>query len=157
MKSYQPTKSPEEIPERFARAWNEHDADKIASLFDEDADFVNVVGIWWTNREEIRKAHDYGLRVIFSDSDLKVTKTKVKYLSETIATVHARMRLKGQTPYGEKNQKPEMRFNIFTFIVRKKEEGWICAAAQNTDIVPGKETNLAEDGSIRAVDYRGSG
>jgi len=39
---------PEEIPARFAEAWNERDPDKIAALFDEDADFVNVVGIWWT-------------------------------------------------------------------------------------------------------------
>jgi uncharacterized protein (TIGR02246 family) len=144
--------SPEEIPARFAEAWNERDADKIAALFDEDADFVNVVGIWWNNREDIRRAHDYGLRVIFNNSDLKVTKTRVKYLSDSVATVHARMRLKGQTPKHGSN--PEMRFNIFTFVVHKTERGWSCSAAQNTDIVPGKETNLVEEGQIKAVDYR---
>ena len=152
--------TPEEIPARFAQAWNARDADAIAALFDEDADFVNVVGIWWENREDIRRAHDYGLRVIFKDSDLKVTKTKVKYLSETIATVHARMRLKGQSPAKEGeggSSKPEMRFNIFTFIVHKTGQGWSCAAAQNTDIVPGKETNLSEGGKLKAVDYRGEG
>jgi hypothetical protein len=101
--------SPEEIPALFAEAWNERDADKIAALFDEDADFVNVVGIWWSNREDIRKAHHYGLRVIFNNSDLKVTKTRLKYLSDSIATVHA---------------KPGMRFNIFTFVVHITENGW---------------------------------
>ena len=149
-----PITSPEEIPARFVQAWNERDAAKLAALFDDDADFVNVVGIWWSNRGEIRKAHDYGLRVIFNDSDLKVTKTKVKFLSDTIATVHARMRLKGQTPID--NITPGMRFNIFTFIVHHTENGWSCAAAQNTDIVPGKETNLAEGGEIKAADYRKS-
>lgn len=144
--------NPEEIPARFAGAWNERDADKIALLFDEDADFVNVVGIWWNNREDIRKAHDYGLRVIFNNSNLKVTKTEVKYLSDSVATVHARMRLKGQTP--KDGSKPEIRFNIFTFVVHKTENGWSCASAQNTDIVPGKETNLVEGGEIKAVDYR---
>jgi uncharacterized protein (TIGR02246 family) len=144
--------SPEEIPALFAEAWNERDADKIAALFDEDADFVNVVGIWWSNREDIRKAHHYGLRVIFNNSDLKVTKTRLKYLSDSIATVHARMRLKGQTP--RDGSKPGMRFYIFTFVVHITENGWRCAAAQNTDIVPGKETNLAEGGKIKAVDYR---
>ena len=152
LEKYPPINNPEDIPTRFAEAWNERDADKIAMLFDEDADFVNVVGIWWDNREDIRKAHDYGLRVIFKDSDLKVTKTKVKHLSEDDAIVHARMRLKGQTAKGE-NQ-PEMRFNIFTFVVHRTEKGWMCAAAQNTDIVPGKETNMVEDGNLRAVDYR---
>ncbi len=146
--------SPEEISARFAEAWNERDAGKLAALFDEDADFVNVVGIWWDSREDIRKAHDYGLRVIFNDSELKVTKTKVKFLSDTIATVHARMRLKGQAPID--NITPGMRFNIFTFVVHHTENGWSCAAAQNTDIVPGKETNLAEGGEIKAADYRKS-
>lgn len=140
------------MPARFAEAWNERDADKIASLFDDDADFVNVVGIWWDNREDIRKAHDYGLRVIFKDSDLKVTKTTVKYLSDDIAVVHARMKLKGQTPVDDKSA--GFRFTIFTFVVHKTAEGWSCAAAQNTDIVPGKETNLLEGGNLKAVDYR---
>lgn len=144
---------PDEIPVRFAEAWNERRADKIAGLFEEDADFVNVVGIWWKTREDIRKAHDYGLRVIFNKSDLKVTKTKVRQLSDDTAVVHARMRLKGQSGH-ETSEQPEMRFNIFTFVARKTKAGWICVAAQNTDIVPGKETNLVKDGELAAVDYR---
>lgn len=146
--------TPDKLPEWFAEAWNRRDPDGIAALFEKDADFVNVVGIWWNRREDIRKAHDYGLRVIFNESDLKVTKTKVRQLSDDIAVVHARMRLKGQSGH-EKSEQPEMRFNIFTFLTRKKESGWICVAAQNTDIVPGKETNLVKDGEVSAVDYRG--
>ncbi|MCC5913276.1 MAG: SgcJ/EcaC family oxidoreductase [Balneolaceae bacterium] len=146
--------SPEDIPALFAGAWNRRSAGDIAALFDKDADFVNVVGIWWENREDIRKAHDYGLRVIFNESNLKVTKTKVRQLSDDTAVVHARMRLKGQSKRKQAD-KPEMRFNIFTFVVRKKEDNsWICVAAQNTDIVPGKETNMVKDGEISAVDYR---
>jgi len=72
--SYPAIHSPEEVPKRFAEGWNERDADKIATIFDEDAEFVNVVGIWWHNREQIRKAHDYGLRVIFNESTLKIVK-----------------------------------------------------------------------------------
>jgi uncharacterized protein (TIGR02246 family) len=50
---------PEELVERFARAWNKGDAGGIASLFTSDADFVNVVGLWWRSREEIERAHAY--------------------------------------------------------------------------------------------------
>lgn len=49
--------SPENIPARFTEAWNERDPEKVAAIFDEDAEFVNVVGIWWHNREEIYKAY----------------------------------------------------------------------------------------------------
>jgi uncharacterized protein (TIGR02246 family) len=152
MNEYPPILAPDDIPVRFAEGWNERDPDKIAAIFDQDADFVNVVGIWWENRDDIREAHDYGLRVIFNDSVLKTGKVKIRYLSESVAVVHARMRLSGQTPV-EGNDLQERR-NIFTFVVHKGDNGWSCSAAQNTDIVPGKETNAIIGGEFQSVDYR---
>ena len=43
--------------ERFVSAWNEHDMRALSRLFADDADFVNVVGIWWKSRREIEAAH----------------------------------------------------------------------------------------------------
>jgi len=154
--NYPPISSPEEIPKRFGEAWNECDAQKLAALFDEDAEFVNVVGIWWHSREDIYKAHEYGLRVIFKDSTLSQGKSTVKYLSDLIAVVHARFRLKGQTPLD--GTAPEQRQTIFSFVVHRADSDntWSCASAHNTDIIPGKETHLMKDGEIEAVDYRKS-
>ena len=94
---YSPLDRPEDIPKTFVEAWNRRDADGIADLFDEDAEFVNVVGIWWHDREAIRKAHAYGLERIFNNSTLRLGTVKVKYLADDIAVVHARMSLSGQT------------------------------------------------------------
>jgi|SRR6056297_787053 len=158
-KNYPPILSPEDIPIRFEESWNERDARKLAAIFDEDAEFVNVVGIWWHNREDIYKAHDYGLRVIFKDSHLAKGKTTVKYLSETIAVVHSRFRLKNQTALND--SKPAQRQTIFSFVVHQVDgargKTWSCASAHNTDIKPGKETHLMKDGEIMAVDYRRDG
>lgn len=152
--NYPSITSPEDIPARFTEAWNERNPKKLAALFDEDAEFVNVVGIWWHNRKEIYKAHDYGLRVIFNNSRLKQGRTKVKYLSENIAVVHARFRLTNQTPL--KDTQPDTRQTIFSYVVHRVdgESSWSCASAHNTDIIPGKETHLMKDGEIEAVDYR---
>ncbi|CAN5326696.1 SgcJ/EcaC family oxidoreductase [soil metagenome] len=147
---------PEEIPVLFAAAWNNRSAEALASLFFEDADFVNVVGLWWHNKKDIRKAHDYGLKVIFNKSILKLLKTKVKLITEEVAVVHARMKLSGQSEH-EMEQQTETRYNIFTFMVKKTQSGWKCVAAQNTDIVPGAETNIVVNGQIKAVDYRQKG
>lgn len=149
-----PINSPEEIPVRFTKAWNEREPKKLAALFDEDAEFVNVVGIWWHSREEIFNAHEYGLRVIFKNSTLKQGRTKVKYLSDNIAVVHARFRLTNQTPL--KDIRPDKRQTLFSFVVHRVdgESPWSCASAHNTDIIPGKETHLMKDGEIEAVDYR---
>ncbi len=146
--------SPEDVPRLFAEAWNKRDADMIASLFEEDAEFVNVVGLWWHNREDIRKAHDYGLKKIFNQSTLEVRRVKVKMLNNDVAIVHARMHLSGQTSHdGVKS--PGTRTNIFSFAVRSTSEGWKCASAHNTDVVPGAETNIIDaDGSMRSTDYR---
>jgi hypothetical protein len=55
----------------------------MAALFEEDADFINVVGLWWNNCNDILKAHDYGLKVIFKDSVLSIINLKTKMLSDT--------------------------------------------------------------------------
>jgi uncharacterized protein (TIGR02246 family) len=145
---------PEQIASRFAEAWNARDPNASAALFDEDAEFVNVTGLWWHNRASIRKAHAYGLERIFNESTLTVEETKVKQLRDDVAVVHARMLLSGQTPLGEIEQ-PSSRANIFSFVVHRVGTGWLCASAHNTDVVPNMETNVIdEDGHFRAANYR---
>ena len=146
--------NPEEISTRWVDAWNKRDAVALANLFTEDAEFVNVVGLWWHNRTDIWKAHDYGLKVIFNNSKLELRKTSIKRVGNNSAIVHARMKLSGQTQHG-KVKEPLDRTNIFSFVLEQEEQGWVCVSAHNTDVVPGKETNLTdEDGKMTSVDYR---
>ncbi len=146
--------SPQEIPARFVRGWNNRNVDELVSIFAEEAEFVNVVGLWWHNKAQIRKAHDYGLRVIFSNSELQLQKSTVKSLTTDVAVVHAKMRLSNQNPTG-KIREPQLRHNVFTFVVQRFGEKWLCVAAHNTDIVPGAETNIMDgDGTFSSVSYR---
>lgn len=143
---------PEYIPRLFVEAWNTRRADEIAALFEENADFVNVVGIWWESSTAIYEAHEYGLRVIFKDSMLRLGKVKVKLLGSDHAVVHARMRLSGQTSHGVA---AGVRQNLFIFVARRHGNRWLCVSAQNTDIVPGAETHIRnEDNKLVPVDYR---
>lgn len=145
---------PDDIPEQWVEAWNKRDARALANLFVEDAEFVNVVGLWWHNREDIFKAHEYGLRVIFNESTIELRRTTSWLIGDKAAVVHARMKLTGQSKHGEVDH-PLDRKNIFSFVMEKREQGWVCISAHNTDVVPGKETNLiGEDGEMKSVDYR---
>uniref|UniRef100_UPI0025D66BCB SgcJ/EcaC family oxidoreductase n=1 Tax=Marivirga sp. TaxID=2018662 RepID=UPI0025D66BCB len=133
--------NPKDVPTEFIKTWNLKDAKMLASIFDDDAEFINVTGLWWHDRSSIFEAHDYGLKVIFKDSELSLRKIKIKYLSDTIAVVNARVHLKGQTSINGKKAHP--RNTIFTFVVHQNEDGnWSCASAHNTDIAPGKETHF---------------
>jgi hypothetical protein len=75
-----PQTTPEDMPVLFARAWNDRDPDALAALFDEDAEFVNVTGVCWHDRESIRKAHADGLESIFKDTTLAPDGTRVRRL-----------------------------------------------------------------------------
>lgn len=152
--SYSPLSQPESIADVFVEAWARRDADKLASLFDADAEFVNVTGLWWHDREAIRKAHAYGFERIFGASTLRLVQTRVKSLSDDIAVVHAKLRLEGQTT-APGVALPAARNTILSFVVHRVGDSWSCASAQNTDIVPSMETNVVDsDGTLRSVSYR---
>ena len=156
MKSVRSSKAqtPENIAKLFVEAWNNRDAGALADLFTEDAEFVNVVGLWWHSKKDIFKAHDYGLKVMFKDSTLELRRTTVKQLSSDVAVVHARMRLSGQARQGD-IIRAGSRQNIFSFVTQKFNGNWLCVAAHNTDIVPGAETNIIdESGKMKAANYR---
>ena len=70
----------EELATAFSESWNTHDIARFAGLFAHDADFVNVVGMWWKNREEIEKAHAHTHSTFFKDSRLSVKTAAVKFL-----------------------------------------------------------------------------
>ncbi|MCK0112102.1 SgcJ/EcaC family oxidoreductase [Ornithinimicrobium sp. F0845] len=165
--------NPEDVANRFADAWNRGDADAIAALFTDDADFVNVVGFWWTRREQIRHNHAYGFAHIFPGSTMSIERLRVRDLGDT-AVVHARWRIEGQSmPSGGDGGAGEAddgapgyaddggpgyagdRRGIFVFVTRRQKDGTLRAvAAQNTDIVPGAQT-LVADGSGPRTDGSG--
>ena len=122
-----PNISPADVPALYARAWNARDANALAALFDEDAEFVNVTGLCWHDRESIRKAHVSRLGP--GDTTVLATgETKVKLLSPEVAVVHSRMTLGPRT-------------TIASFVVHRAGERWLCAAVHNTDLTPDQELN----------------
>ncbi len=145
--------TPQSIPAEFVAAWAARDPDRLAAIFDADAEFVNVTGLWWHDRAAIRKAHAYGLSRIFDRSTLTITAMRVKLLTDAVAVVHARMKLTGQSA-AVGIDIPGTRQTIFSFVVHRTPDGWRCASAQNTDIVPRMETHIVDEaGQITPVRY----
>lgn len=146
--------TPEQIAERFAQAWNSADAQALAALFTEDADFVNVVGLWWEDRTRIRQAHDYGFRKIFGVSEMTVERVKLRRLGESAAVVHAEWTLTGQTP--QNNRDAGERRGVFSFVLQKGEAGWLAVSAHNTDRIPGSETHISGEDGLSPTTYQQS-
>ena len=127
-------KAPEDIPDSFVRAWNSRDPVALASVFDEDAEFVNVAGLACHDRESIRKVHSTALEHVVPNSILAIDEMKVKLLATDVAVVHARMTLSCPTQ-ADDAAKHGPRTTIVTFVVHKVLDRWQCASAHNTDVV----------------------
>lgn len=132
-----PETSPELIPSLFARAWNERNADALASLFDEDAVFVNGSGLRWQDRESIRRAHARRLADGANGSTLSVGDTTVKLLAPDVALVHARMMHSDLATGAVAPPGPQT--TIVSFVVHRAGDGWLCASAHNTELAPDQE------------------
>ncbi len=143
--------APEDFPKAFTDAWHTRDGRLIAALFSEDADFVNVTGIWWRSREAIAKAHDTALKSFFSETRLNPGTVRTRTLGTGHAIVHCRFHLTGQrAPDGST---AEARTTLLVFVLERTPDGWQAVCAQNTDVVPGAETYV-NTGTLSPVDYR---
>ena len=126
--------SPDSLPLLFASAWNAHDMAALAELFAEDADFVNVVGIWWRDRRAIEDAHAFAHRTFFRNSQLQIDDATVKHLRPDLVTVHSTWTLSGQEEPDGSIGSP--RRGVLLFVASREPDGWRIRAAQNTDILP---------------------
>jgi uncharacterized protein (TIGR02246 family) len=143
---------PEDFPAAFRDAWMARDGAALGALFAPDADFVNVVGIWWEDQEAIARAHGYALGSFFAKSNLVPGRVKLRMLGPDAAVVHCRFRLSGQlSPDGAA---AAARSTILVFVLERIDRGWRAVAAQNTDIVAGAESLQAGAGGLRPADYR---
>ena len=136
----------------FFDHWNDGDAEGIGALFAEDADFVNVVGLWWRSRKAIRKAHNYGFRRIFHKAKVEVTELAERTPTLDIHIVHTVSTLDGQT--AEDGSAAGRRMAVISMVARRGPPGLEIVSCQNTDRGAGADTHVTNNGDSRRVSYR---
>jgi uncharacterized protein (TIGR02246 family) len=114
--------------------WNNHDMKSFAKLFAEDADFVNVIGMWWHGRPEIQKQHEALHATRMRNSNLVAAETAVRLLRPDVAVIHVRWQLTGDTGIDGVTLPP--RRGVLSFVTVRTGSKWLIASAQNTDVVP---------------------
>jgi uncharacterized protein (TIGR02246 family) len=118
----------------FVDDWNRHDMKSLGSLFADDAQFVNVIGLWWHSRAEIQKEHEALHATRMRNSHLVATETLVHLLGPDAAVLLTRWELTGDT--GIDGVTLPMRRGVMSMVTVRVGSGWQIASAQNTDIVP---------------------
>jgi uncharacterized protein (TIGR02246 family) len=125
------------VVQRFVDDWNSHDMNALASVFSEDADFVNVIGQRWIGREAIKEANAAYHATMFKSSKLSVQDISVRFLKPDVAVLRCIPKLSGQLDAASNILPP--RYTMLTFIMMKAGDEWIVVDAQNTNI----DTNIS--------------
>lgn len=118
----------------FAEAWNAKDAKHLASLFAEDADFVDVMGHWFKGRTEIEHAHAQALASFLSDNYITITDTQIKFLTPNVAVLHSTWETTGQKSPDGVHQIEDT--GVWTAVTTCKENTWQIIAFHNIGTVP---------------------
>ena len=125
---------PRALVDGFIRAWNAHDMSALAGLFAEDADFVNVAGMWWKGRGQIQAMHERTHAAKFKTTTLVETNTTVRMVRPDVAVLHFKWELSGELD--QDGKRGMTRHGIMQIVAALRADGWRIVSAQNTNAMP---------------------
>jgi uncharacterized protein (TIGR02246 family) len=117
----------ESIVSRLEAAWNAMDGPAFAAPFAEDADFVNIRGDHFRNRDAIAAGHTAIFRTIYAGSTNRYELESARLLRPEVALVHVHAVLKA--PHGPLEGEHGARFSM---VLTKASGEWTIAAFHNT-------------------------
>ena len=120
----------------FDEAFNRHDADAVAALYTDDAEFVNVAGMWWRGRAEIRRGTAFVLTNIFQNTTIQTDSVSVRFPARNTAIAIITQHTVGSfvLPDGSRISSTN---NRLTYFLVKAAGHWRIAGGQNTEIRAG--------------------
>ena len=123
--------TPADVTARYETAWNTHDMELFATLFHQDATFVNRFGTYWKGVDAILGGHRAIHETVYRDSTLKIDPPEVRMLSNDIAIVHFWTRLAtGEAhPAG-----PHITDTLVMAVLTRREGNWRIQAAENVTL-----------------------
>lgn len=110
-------------------AWNAADSASFAALFAEYADFIHILGGYYTGRAAIESGHRMIFGTIYKGSSVRYSVEKIRFLRPDVAMIFLRQFLQFQEggAASELEARP-------TIIAEKVDGSWRIAAMQNTRI-----------------------
>src|SRR6185437_9634371 len=111
------------------QAWNAADGTAFAAHFADDADFVHILGGYYTGRAAIEAGHRMIFGTIYKGSTVHYRVERVRLLRPDVALIFLRQHLQ----FLEDGQSRELEARP-TIVAEKVEDKWRIAALQNTRI-----------------------
>jgi uncharacterized protein (TIGR02246 family) len=116
----------------FEKGWNSHDMDIMFQAFTPDADWVNVVGMWWQGLADVRRAHRIFHESAFKETPLHLDAIQVRFVTADVAIAVVRWKKGSFTP-PDGRLRPEGR-DLMSVVLVKQKGRWLIAHGHNTTI-----------------------
>ncbi|MGC2109524.1 MAG: SgcJ/EcaC family oxidoreductase [Candidatus Korobacteraceae bacterium] len=110
-------------------AWNAADGASFAALFADDADFIHILGGYYTGRAAIEAGHRMIFGTIYKDSTVRYSVEKIRFVRPDVAIILLRQHLQ----FAEEGAARELDARP-TIVAESRNGQWQIAALQNTRI-----------------------
>ena len=123
-----------ELFTEYQKDWNAHDTQAMGSLFTDDAQWINVVGMHWSGKPDIVKAHEIYHRFLFQKTGIKFLDVSIQPITPDVAIAvvpedfDTSLLPDGGTRPASKD--------ILSFILVKRDGQWKIVHGHNTIVVP---------------------
>jgi uncharacterized protein (TIGR02246 family) len=119
--------------------WNTHEFKNMDFYTTEDVEWVNIVGMWWKGREDVKKAHQTTFDQFFKAVPFTQKSLTIRLLTSDVAIANLVCHVGALFPPDGidrgNNRTPETD-NLLMLIYVKKNGTWLLSAGQNTIIDP---------------------
>ena len=118
----------------YRDAWNRHDMRAMAELFDDDAQWVNIVGMYWPGRAAVVAGHEAFHRTFFQTTTIDIAHAEIRELAPSVAIAVTLLKVGAFTP-PDGIPRPESD-NRLSLVLTKRSGRWRIAHGHNTVIDP---------------------
>ena len=119
-------------------AWAHSDADRWASHYAQDADFVNILGMYMADTKAMHARHHEIFTGVFKGSRHVGTIRRLRFLDATVAIADVDVEVTDfkALPPGVVPTAPGVLRTRMKHILTKSGDGWKIVATQNTAVAP---------------------
>jgi uncharacterized protein (TIGR02246 family) len=118
----------------YEDAWNRHDMRALGALFADDAEWVNIVGMWWRDRAALTEAHAAYHATMFKDTPTRLDVGSVRALAPDVLVAVCTVTMGDfTTPDGRVMKDSRDRLSL---VLVRRAAGWRIGHGHNTVIDP---------------------
>ncbi|HLL93355.1 MAG TPA: SgcJ/EcaC family oxidoreductase [Spirosoma sp.] len=116
------------------KSWSNHNYNDIATWTTPDVNWVNIVGMRWKGRDEVRIAHQAFHDTMFKNTPWTIKNVDIRFITPDVAVAHLLSHIGAFYPpdgidHGG-NKRPEAD-DMATLVFVKQQGNWLLTAGEN--------------------------